>query len=62
VLSELVYKGFMEEVLDVFGVVEGGGGGCGFVGFPLVARFSRVDTFMLVSDTLLVLGTDASYL
>ena len=34
----------MEEVLDIFRIVEGGRGSRGFIGFFLVARFPRVYT------------------
>lgn len=45
-VSELVEDGFMEQVLDVFCVVKGGGGrgclGC----LLLVARFAGVDALV----------------
>jgi len=46
VISELGQEWLMEEVLDVFGVVKGGGRGRGFGGLALVARFARVDSYL----------------
>lgn len=45
-VSELIEDRFMEEVLDVFGVVEGSRRSRGLGCFLLVARFARVDSFI----------------
>jgi hypothetical protein len=45
VLAELIEEGFVEEVLDVLGVVEGGCGSRAFGDLLLVAGLARVDTF-----------------
>jgi hypothetical protein len=45
VLAELIEEGFVKEVLDVLGVVEGGCGSRAFGDLLLVAGFARVDTF-----------------
>lgn len=44
VLSELVEKWLVEQVLDIFGVVEGSGSCRAFVGFLLMEGVSRVDS------------------
>lgn len=47
-VSEFVEKGFVEEVLDILGVVEGGGGRRGFRGLSLVSRLARVYAFSII--------------
>ena len=45
-VSEFVEDGFVEQILDVLGVVESGGG-CGGLGcLLLVARFAGVDALV----------------
>lgn len=46
VVSEFVEDRFMEKVLDVFGVVKGGGGSRGLGSFLLVARLSGIDALV----------------
>ncbi len=46
---ELDEKGFVKEVLDIFLVVEGGGGGGAFIRSFLVKGFSGVDPFNDIS-------------
>jgi hypothetical protein len=46
VVAEFLYEWFMEEILNIFGVVEGGRG-CGAFGcLLLVARLTRIDTWV----------------
>jgi hypothetical protein len=49
VVAELVEKGFVEEVLDVFGVIEGCGGSRGLGCFALVSRLTGIDSLNGVS-------------
>lgn len=44
VVAELVKEGLVEEVLDVFGVVESGGSARVLCRLALVSRLTRVDT------------------
>ena len=46
--SEFRKERLVEEVLDIFVVVEGSGGGRSLVGSFLVGRFTRVDTWLSV--------------
>lgn len=43
-LPKFVNEGLMEEVLNVFGIVEGSGGGRGFRRLLLVPRLTRVNS------------------